>query len=153
MSRLVCLRCGFKGEAEDFYDEEIVGYIGDSPARLGISTCPNCHSGDVEEVAVCDLCGEEYAECGLMSGVCNDCFKEARYNPLLCRRVSENETESIKLNQFLATVFTVGEIEDILTNIIKERMPQYDCMEFISQDVDWFAERLKEVKSDENTKS
>jgi hypothetical protein len=63
--------------------------------------------------------------------------------------IGANETESVKLNSFLATMYTEDEIEAILYNdLIKhQKHSPVDCEDYINADKSWFAERLvEEVK-------
>lgn len=110
--------------------------------------CPLC-KGEFEETVKCAICEGEHLEDELFGGVCEECIAEYKYNVEMCYTIGANETESVKLNSFLATMYTQDEIEAILYNDLIEHQKHspVDCEDFINADKSWFAERLvEEVK-------
>ena len=70
-----CIDCGTEFE----YPKKIREYLDDDTHFFAMYYgCPHCRSDDVEQVVVCDLCGEHVADgyVVLKDGTiaCNDCF-------------------------------------------------------------------------------
>lgn len=151
-----CLECGhIFDEGEQRESRECIGEYWGRPVYEDSDGCPCC-GGAYEMTVECEICDGEHLEDELTSGVCEECLKEYQHNPDMCYRISkaEEETEEIEINSFLASVFEPSEIEDILINFIRSRMPDYDCSEYINQDKSWFADRLiEEVEKNENKKA
>lgn len=129
-----CLKCGHifeEGEQKTFTES-----YGET-----MSGCPCC-GGSYEETEACEICGAEHLEKDLMGGVCEECINEYKKDIDVCYKVGKNDFESINLNCFLATMFSVEEIEQILIEKLKKE--KADCSEFANSDIYWFAERLAE---------
>ena len=111
----ICNRCGNLCEddelptyEEDFGFETGVGWK--AMKQTFVDTC-SC-GGDFVEARECALCGEYFdKEEGWR--VCKHCLEEgATYENALA--VGEENKDSVKINGFLANVFTESQIEEIL---------------------------------------
>ena len=140
MLRYKCDDCGREFEEPDIVTE---------PHGEKVGCCPYCH-GWFEEVYECKICGEYFTEDELTSGVCDECVYEHSTDIELCHRLGQEAEESIKLNGFIASVFSEEQINEILWNRIKEinRMVNISCYDFIDSDKSWFAEKLIKEKND-----
>jgi hypothetical protein len=110
--------------------------------------CPICR-GDYAETVRCDKCGAEHLADELNGGVCDECIDEYRKDFSACLKISrsEGEKETIKINTLIATLLDEGDIEQILIEHIKARMPDIDCSAYIDNDINWFTEKIiEEVK-------
>lgn len=108
--------------------------------------CPLCR-GDYEEVYLCEICEEYHTKDELSNGVCDECIMKHKNNIDLCQEFSKEAVESVELSTFLTTMFTAKEITDILIEKLKSE--NADCSKFITDDKDWFAEKLIEKKEAE----
>lgn len=146
-----CIECGNIFE----YGEESVWYEKhglDTPPYEKRTGCPLC-KGDYEETVKCKICGAEHFEHELNGGVCEDCINKCRNDFNICYKVSFGETTKIEINSLLASLFDVGDIEQILKEYIRDRWHNVDCSPFIDEDISWFGKRLaKEVNNNENSK-
>lgn len=142
-----CLECGFVFDEPETYRENVGEYCG-APAYQDYKGCPECKCEDIEKLIACELCGEEFLEDELISGVCEHCVYLHGNDYEICRRISFDETEeNVKINAFLAAALTEDEIDDILMSYIREHKPDIDCSGYIERDIEWFADKLKkEVK-------
>lgn len=118
-----------------------------------VSGCPECR-GDYEEAYQCEICGEYFFEDELHSDVCDNCIDVYKNDVDVCYKIGDEDTEEIKINCFLATMFNAWEIEAILYNHLKNTNKEIDCSPFIDNDRSWFAEKIleKEVFGNENAK-
>lgn len=96
----------------------------------------------------CAVCGEVYDDEELIEGICAKCLGERySYDFETCYEVAKNDqsrTTTITINGFLAEMFKVEEIEEILLEHLDEcRTEAYNCQKYIDQDRVWFAKRLK----------
>ena len=148
-----CLECGhiFEDGEEAAWPE----YRGDC---FGVESyevvrgCPLC-KGEFEKTIPCAICGSEHLEDELNGGVCDECIDSYRNDFDTCIKVSDGEYSEIKINALLATLFEPADIEQILKEYVREKMPNADCSDFIDGDLRWFGEHLrKEVKKNENKK-
>ncbi len=145
-----CLECGhiFEEGEEIKYNE----YIGEWRGRQAIKElkgCPLC-LGSFEKTIPCAICGSEHLEDELNGRVCDECIDEYRKDFNVCYEISIVETEEIKINSLLASLFDPSDIEQILKEYIRDRWQDVDCSPFIDSDISWFGERLaKEVKKNE----
>ena len=63
-NELICRSCGEhfdRSEAATMHDEAV---------------CPFCLSSDIDDAAICECCGEWFAESDLIDGFCNECIDE-----------------------------------------------------------------------------
>jgi hypothetical protein len=109
--------------------------------------CPYC-KGYFEEMTQCRICGQYFTDSELSGGVCDECIYEHSTDIELCHKLGEEAEESIKLNGFIASVFSEEQINEILWNRIKEinRIVNISCYDFIDSDKSWFAEQLIKEK-------
>ena len=143
--RYQCHECDRQFEEPDIITETH-GMTDGSCEKIGV--CPYC-KGYFEEMQECKICGEWYTEDELTSGVCDECIYEHSTDIELCHKLGEEAEENIKINGFIASVFTEEQINEILWNRIKEinRMVNISCYDFIDSDKSWFAEKLIEEKN------
>ena len=79
-------------------------------------SCPRC--GEVlEEAEACAECGEYHAEDNIKEGLCPFCFaKKYTFDYAL----TDEETSTVEINAFLASQFSVDEVETILREKLRE---------------------------------
>lgn len=151
-----CLSCGniFEDGEQANWSESRGEFCG-TPCYKKMSGCHLCH-GEYEETTPCEICGCEHTEDELQGGICEECIEKYRYNIEVCNNIGKKDDEIIKLNCFLALMFSKEEIEEILFRELQivEKYTKIDCGNFIFEvDQDWFSERLvEEVKKNEQTK-
>jgi hypothetical protein len=99
------------------------------------------------------MCDGAFLEEELEGGICEDCYSKLvmkyKYNPIGCFKLSREEKQSVKINDFLVSQFTERQIEEILlTEIIGlASFSPIDCTKFIENDKYWFVNQaLEEVK-------
>ena len=145
MFRYQCHECDRQFEESDIITETH-GMTDGSCEKIGV--CPYC-KGYFEEMHKCEICGEYFTEDELSGGVCDECIYEHSTDIELCHKLGEEAEETIKINGFIASVFTEEQINEILWNRIKEinRMGNISCYDFIDSDKSWFAEKLIEEKN------
>ena len=145
MLKYKCDHCVREFEEPDIITETH-GMTDGSCEKIGV--CPYC-KGYFEEMAQCRICGEYFTEDELSGGVCDECIYEHSTDIELCHKLGEEAEETIKINGFIASVFTEEQINEILWNRIKEinRMVNISCYDFIDSDKSWFAEKLIEEKN------
>ena len=143
-----CLDCG-----HIFDESEIKSYFqnhagfGDAPALEQLYCCPVC-DGDFEELAKCEVCGEDFSKDELSYyGVCECCKEDIKskykYRPDLCYKIVENEKSAVQINKFLAEMFTQEEIEQVLfKELVCSSYSPVNCESFINADDDWFVEKI-----------
>ena len=141
-----CHRCGKHFEEPDIITET---HGLDSPPYEKVAVCPYCH-GWFEEMYQCKVCGQFFTDDELTMSVCDECIYEHEINAELCHKFGEEAEESIKINGFIASVFSEEQINEILWNRIKEinRIVNVSCYAFIDRDKSWFAEQLIKEKND-----
>ena len=141
----ICLDCG-----NIFEDGEIESWV--EPHGETMYGCPMCR-GNYEEAVACSVCGSEHLEEDLNGGVCDDCINGYRRDFDFCYHISLCEEENISINALLISLFDKSDIEAILIEHIKNKMPDVDCSQFIDEDISWFGERLaEEVRKNEQAK-
>lgn len=151
----ICLNCGhIFEEGEQAHWIESRGEFWGHACSESMSGCPLCH-GEYEESKPCEICGSEHLEEDLNNGICDECINKYQYDVDVCYKIGSNDTDTVDLNCFLASMFDKEEIEQILLKELKEaqKYKKIDCKKFIEQDRSWFGERLaEEVKKNENAK-
>lgn len=143
-----CLDCGHifeKGEESVWIESrgECFGF----QSYEKMQGCPLC-GGDFQETKPCKICGSEHLEDELNENICDDCIDKYKYDESMCYLIGKHDTETIDINCFLAAMFSVSEIEEILVRELAslKKYKHIDCSRFINQDRSWFAEVLeKEV--------
>lgn len=150
-----CLECGHTFEdGEQGTCVEHYGEFWGEPCSESFSCCPMCN-GDYVELEECKRCGEFFESCDLTDGMCKNCVEELGNDVETCYEVAETEKQSVKINCFLAEMFTPEDINEILLDVLlsKEKCGcKVDCQKFIDSDPVWFAERLNEVLDNEKKK-
>lgn len=144
--RYQCHECDRRFEEPDIITETH-GFTDGQCEKHGV--CPYC-KGYFEEMYQCRICGQHCTDDELTSGVCDECIYEHATDIELCHRLGQEAEESIKINGFIASVFSEEQINEILWNRIKEinRMVNVSCYDFIDGDKSWFAEQLIKEKND-----
>ena len=147
-----CLECGHLFDCgEERSTREYRGECFGFPAYEDVISCPVC-GGDFAETKQCKICGSEHLEEELSGCVCQECIEPYRKKFDFCYKISLGETTEIKINSLIASIIDESDIEAILLDYVKTRMPGVDCSPFIDNDI-WFGENLaKEVKKNENAK-
>jgi DNA-directed RNA polymerase subunit RPC12/RpoP len=140
-----CLNCNhIFEEGEEKVYTECMGECHGSPAYDTFRVCPVC-GGDFEKTKSCLICGAEYLEDELNGGsVCDECLEGYRRDLKTCYSVAEAEKEEISINSLLVALLDVDEIEEILYRELESMGVNIDCLPYIDQDRDWFAENLIE---------
>ncbi len=144
-----CEHCGLHFEEYDTIEE--THGLDCGPYEV-IAVCPHCHSS-FEELEQCEICGEWYTQDEVISGVCDSCVYSRSEDIDLCYKLGgeDDALESVKLNGFVASIFSPEQINHILMNCITEinSFTTISCYKFIGNDKSWFAEKLKEVHNAE----
>ena len=105
--------------------------------------CPRCNGEDFGEAKECEICGKYYDEDELIDGVCEKCIDRCRNDEKICLEVGDENKEEIKINSFLLSMFDEKDIEAILAEQMKKQDVSKACNDFIDNDIECFAERLK----------
>lgn len=130
-----CVECGHifeEGEQKQRYEDNGEMW----------QVCPIC-GGDFEEAETCEVCGAGSEK--LYGGVCSECISKYEHDPETCCKASQDEKETVKINAFLAEMFTASEIETILIDALKEQK-NVDCKDFIESDKEWFGGQIARLK-------
>lgn len=110
--------------------------------------CPYCGS-PFDEAEECDECEEYFHPDDLSGGVCVECLKKAAKDFDLCWKIGKDEKADCKISEVLMVLFTDEEVEEILVDYVKEKMPGVDCSDFVFSDASWFGDKWREVKKSE----
>jgi predicted Zn-ribbon and HTH transcriptional regulator len=101
---LVCRECGYV-----FEEEEASNWVEEhGEENCG---CPRC-KGEFEEAARCKICGEWFLDNGI-DEVCEEC-KEQNLTYSNALKVGDKEKQTVEINGFMASVYSISEINDIL---------------------------------------
>ena len=101
---LVCRECGYV-----FEEEEASNWVEEhGEENCG---CPRC-KGEFEEATRCKICGEWFLDNGI-DEVCEEC-KEQNLTYSNALKVGDEEKQTVEINGFLASVYSISEINDIL---------------------------------------
>lgn len=101
---LVCRECGYV-----FEEEEASNWVEEhGEENCG---CPRC-KGEFEEATRCKICGDWFLDNGV-GGVCEEC-KERNLTYSNALKVGDKEKQTVEINGFLASVYSISEINDIL---------------------------------------
>ena len=141
-----CKNCGLIFEdnmVREYHDTHGLGY----GSADNFEGCPDC-GGSFDEAHQCEICGHYYIA-DEMNGkdenrVCDECINKYRYDFDVCFKLSKDIKDDVEINTFLMSVFKVEEIEKILFDFLKNSGEKIDCLPFIKQDRDWFADKLIE---------
>lgn len=107
--------------------------------------CPLC-KGNYAETKTCKICGGEFLDEELSGGVCDECIEEHGKDFDICYKIAGGEKKEIEINSLLASLYSASDIETILYHYTK-CADFVDCLAFINEDKDWFAEKLVEEVS------
>jgi hypothetical protein len=136
----ICRECGKIFDETEFYTSS--DFWG-GPFEARQECCPRCSGEDFGEAKECAVCGEFYDEESLINDVCEHCIEKCRHDVDMCLEISLDEPKTeIKIDSFVAAMLDVSDIEAILIEHIKKRMPDADCSPFVDSDIDWFTEKL-----------
>lgn len=148
---LVCVNCG------KIFDEEIgthTEYHGHSAYYNEVvdndAVCPDCHYGELVEATKCLVCGEWfYDENGVE--VCEVCIDKSA-NIENGYELGEHDCCEVKVNGFLASVFTEDDIHAILLDYLKANKDKYakEIKDFYRFDYSPLAELLIDRKEENN---
>lgn len=138
----ICIDCGSVfDESEIAVDSYNHASHGERPAVEKWVCCPRC-GGYITDAVACKVCGEWFYEDDLHGGVCDSCIED-NSDIETCMQVS-NVKESVELDVFLLSMFSVDQIENILQEELR-KCQTVDTKPFIDGDKDWFGERLAEM--------
>ena len=117
---LVCNRCGKVEE----YNSQIISNREKLGVYLDYDTCPDC-GGQMVEATQCS-CGRWFDNSELC-GICEVCLDEEQTveNAI---QIGKQETVDVEVNGFLAQILTNEQIEEILSNWVKEKFADH-CRE------------------------
>ena len=108
-----------------------------------MSGCPLC-KGDFSETTPCKSCGSErFTEDEMESCICEDCIVNYSKNFDFCVKLGEKETENIKINGAIASLFSEKEINDILIEAAK-KIENVSFEKFAEEDKGWFAQMIED---------
>ena len=148
-----CHSCGHIFEnGEEFVVKEEDEHTGRDVAFLD-RVCPFCKSHEFERTVSCCVCKAEFFEEELnYESVCEECIKEMvsryKYDASGCYKISRSAgaKDSVKIDSFLASVFSADEIENVLLRELVSALcvAPVDCSAFINADRSWFIEKLME---------
>ena len=112
---LICPNCG------DLIEEEELRYYYEDGRRLPYP----CHCGsDYEEARKCKVCGEYfYEEEYRPEYICDECLEDEACTSYALE-IGENNTESVEINGYVATLLKPEEINKILTDYVKANFPE-----------------------------
>ena len=148
---VICLYCG--SILEDNELEVKKSWLTDKDYE-DVYVCPNCHHDELSEAEKCLQCGEWHDVDEMTEGYCSECAEKLlesfNYDPKGIYELTKEDTDSVEINQFLASVFSPAQIEEILLNRVLEDVklarqlapslePKFDW--FVNNDKEWFLER------------
>ena len=147
---LICENCGrLCDENEVTYSSDYRGECHGVECYERVSDgCPSC-GGDLTEAIECKICGEHHSpnneECAF--GYCRECL-DAKATLEAAWDIGADNKESVKLNGFITSAFSVSEIEDILYNFIKSNPEEMSkaksyCLDDIFCFTDYLDEKCK----------
>lgn len=123
----------FCNECKQAFDEPSIKHewIGDREhgGYVEYGECPNCGSEDINDALMCPNCGEF---CGELFGafgkerMCEECIKELATEENLIAYGYEDK-QSVKINGYLAAMFTSDEIERLLKTELDDRQKYGRC--------------------------
>jgi predicted Zn-ribbon and HTH transcriptional regulator len=121
---LVCRECGYV-----FEEEEASNWVEEhGEENCG---CPRC-KGEFEEAARCKICGEWFLDNGI-DEVCEEC-KEQNLTYSNALKVGDKEKQTVEINGFLASVYSISEINDIIQRSYETRLSAiYGLSSFINK--------------------
>jgi hypothetical protein len=139
---LVCNICGEVISEEELRTyKEIHGYssLGQAFAERFTDFRCDC-GGDYVEATECACCGKWFDNEDL-HGICEGCLED--YETLdNAIKIGEQYTEKVEINNFLASVFTAEQINEILATAAKERFADHskEIVDYLECDKQAFSE-------------
>lgn len=106
--------------------------------------CPYCGSSHFDERVGCEICGEDFAVSSdkLHNGICEECLLEYKDNYDVLKKIALDESP-YGLSTIFMEVLGKAEMQTILFKYIKDN--KIDCSKYIKGDIDWFADKVKEM--------
>ena len=164
MDYFKCLNCGccFDDEEKCRFTEYVGECHGEKLFR-NFDGCPVC-GGEFDLARECEFCGCIEFEENLEDDVCKNCIEDllfsCKYNVKKCYNIAEEsgEKETVKLNSFVAFMFTESEINEILLKELcgVSAEKSISCQKFIDSDGDWFIgqaiEHEKKIQKERESK-
>lgn len=138
MKKYICEKC--KSVVEDW---EIGYHIESYGERLRNDTC-DC-GGDLIPAKECKICGEIFNAEDLIGKVCEGCIEEHETIKNVLN-AGDNDTQSVEINGFVASVLTEKQINEILVKWVEENFTDHsvEVVKYCKQDELWFSEFLEE---------
>ncbi len=150
--KFICNDCGKVLDEDELIisEDKVSDYAGGTYERSATCTC----GGSCKEASRCIGCGEYFPDEELSGGYCIDCLKESATvnNAIGC---GNEEKSEIKINGFLAYLFSEKEIEEILKVALDKKINESDAnamkamdeaQDFCMDDACWFAGWLDSQK-------
>ena len=116
--------------------------------------CPSC-GGAYDEAVRCPVCYGFFLEEELYIGMCEDCgdekASEYKYDFSSCFEIGKmDEKETVKVNSFLAYMYTEQQIEEILFRDLAQSsaFQPIDCSGYINSDKSWFLEHILKLEKE-----
>lgn len=135
-----CLECGhIFDEGEQWYEDR------GAPYRELMSGCPMCY-GDYAPTERCEICGSEHLPDELCNGICEECLMFYAEDLEVCHEIGNDCYFDVKINSFLAQVFTEQEIDKILFGALRQNIDENitRAIQWVNADREWFAEGLEQ---------
>ena len=136
---LVCNKCGKIRESRE------LGYAIESHGERHLDTNCSC-GGDFIPATRCSLCGKWFDGTDL-HGVCEVCLDDNETVGTALAIGSVN-TEQVKINGFIATVLSQGQIDKILTKWVEENFTDHSkpVVDYLEDDKSYFSEYLENME-------
>ena len=144
-----CYDCGhIFSEDEVVHWKESRGEYFGFPCSEDMTGCPNCH-GEYGDAKECLSCGEYFLSDEMTQGYCEECAKEkleeysfGHITELYL--ISSDETESVQLNQFISSMFSPSQINELLLRELLEsdKIKKVDCSSFVKCDESWILDKI-----------
>lgn len=136
---LVCNKCGKIRESRE------LGYAVESHGERHLDTNCSC-GGEFVPATRCSLCGKWFDGTDL-HGVCEVCLDDNETVGTALAIGSVN-TEQVKINGFIATVLSQGQIDKILTKWVEENFTDHSrpVIDYLEDDKSYFSEYLENME-------
>ena len=136
---LVCNKCGKIRESRE------LGYAVESHGERHLDTNCSC-GGEFVPATRCSLCGKWFDGTDL-HGVCEVCLDDNETVGTALAIGSVN-TEQVKINGFIATVLSQGQIDKILTKWVEENFTDHSkpVVDYLEDDKSYFSEYLENME-------
>lgn len=118
----ICDNCGCTCDDDDLpiYEEDYGFETGIGFKSMKQTFVDNCScGGNFVEAQECEMCGEYFAEDDLEGGVCKECLEQnATFDNAI--ELGDENKDTVEINGFYASAFTLSEIEEILKRELVE---------------------------------